>query len=102
MRLAGCTEFLRTSGRGSIDADPVRCHCARMDQERSALPDEVHGARAVGAVLVGDLKAAEADLASARMSYRVGFLCRLAVVSPGVSLRLASRLVLRRLGDSAR
>ena len=63
-----------------------------MDQPRSALPDEVHGARAAGALLVGDLASAAADLACVRTRYLVGFLCRLAVVAPSVSLRLAWRV----------
>ena len=67
-----------------------------MESPRSALPDEVHGARAAGAVLLGDLASAEADLACVRMRYLVGFLFRLAVIAPSVSLRLAWRVGARR------
>ena len=67
-----------------------------MDHPRSALPDEVHGARATGALLLGDLASAEADLACVRTRYLVGFLCRLAVIVPSVSLLLAWRVGARR------
>jgi len=67
-----------------------------MDAQRSRLPDEVHGARAAGSLLVGDLAEAEAELVHVRTRYLVGFLVRLAVVVPSVSLRLAWRVGVRR------
>ena len=80
---------------------PAR-HSHAMDSSRSALPDEVHGARAAGSLLAGDLEAAEAELAAVRTRYLIGFLCRLAVVTPSVSLRLAWRLGRRRVNPEGR
>ena len=79
-----------------MDESRPGCHLGYMESPRSALPDEVHGARAAGALLVGDLASAEADLACARTRYLAGFLCRLAVIAPSVSLRLAWRVGARR------
>ena len=42
--------------------------------------------------MLGELASAEADLACVRTRYLVGFLCRLAVIPPSVSLRLAWRV----------
>ena len=72
------------------------CHGHVMDDGFSRLPDEVHGARAAGSLLAGDLELAEAELARVRARYLVRFLCRLAVVTPGVSLRLGWRVAARR------
>ena len=66
-----------------------------MDGRRSRLPDEVYGARAAGSILVGDLVEAEAELVRVRTRYLAGFLARLALVVPGVSLRLAWRVGVR-------
>ena len=71
-----------------------------MVGRQSRLPDEVHGARAAGSLLVGDLEEAEADLAHVRTRYLVGFLFRLSMVAPSVSLRLAWRVCSRRAGRS--
>ena len=60
------------------------------------LPDEVHGACAVSSLVVGDLESAAAELGSVRTRYLVGFLCRLAMLMPTVSLRLAWRVGARR------
>ena len=72
------------------------CNSEPMDRPRFALPDEVHGTRAAGWLVVGDLEAAEAELALIGASYLAGFLCRLAVITPSVALRLAWRLGVRR------
>ena len=86
-----------------MDAAFEPCELVRMDVERSRLPDEVHGARAAGSLLAGDLAEAEAELACVRTGYLVGFLMRLALVVPGVSLRLAWRVGLRaRFGSPGR
>ena len=86
-----------------MDAAVVPCELVRMDAERSRPLDEVHGARAAGSLLVGDLAEAEAELVCVRTRYLVGFLARLALVVPGVSLRLAWRVgVRRRLGFRGR
>ena len=63
-----------------------------MDTRQSRLPAEVHGARAAGSLLAGDLAEAEAELAQVRTRYLAGFLVRLAVGAPSVSLRLAWRV----------
>ena len=67
-----------------------------MNGGLSRLPDEVHGARAAGSLLAGDLESAEAELARVQARYLVRFLCRLALVTPGISLRLAWRVAARR------
>ena len=67
-----------------------------MDGQRSRLPDEVHGARAAGSLLVGDLAGAKAELAHVRTRYLAGFLARLGVVAPSVALRLVWRVGVRR------
>ena len=89
-------------GGSPMDAAIAPCERVRMDVERSRLPDEVHGARAAGSLLVGDLAGAEAELVRVRTGYLVGFLARLALVVPGVSLRLAWRVGVRRLGFRGR
>lgn len=82
-----------------MDGAVASCELVRMDGQCSRLPDEVHGARAAGSILVGDLAEAEAELACVRTRYLVGFLLRLALLVPSVSLRLAWRVgVRRRLG----
>ena len=58
--------------------------------------DEALGLRALCALLDGDLDPAADALAAARLGYKVAFLCRLAVVFPSVTLRLAWRLLARR------
>ena len=79
-----------------MDEAPPGCNLGRMEAPRPALPDEVHGARAVGSLVVGDLESAAAELGSVRTRYLVGFLCRLAMLMPTVSLRLAWRVGARR------
>ena len=78
-----------------MDAAVVSCELVRMDVERSRLPDEVHGARAAGSIVVGDLAEAEAELACVHPRYLVGFVLRLTLVVPSVSLRLAWRVGVR-------
>ena len=79
-----------------MDAGAAPCDGGGMDDGCFQLPDEVHGARAAGSLLAGDLEGAEAELARVRAQYLMRFLCRLAVVTPGVSLRLAWRVAARR------
>ena len=86
-----------------MDAAIEPCELVRMDVEQSRLPDEVHGARAAGSLLFGDFAEAEAELVRVRTRYLAAFLLRLALVVPGVSLRLAWRVgVRRRLGSWGR
>ena len=56
------------------------------------IPDEVHGTRAVGSLVVGDLESATAELGLVRTRYLVGFLVRLAMLMPTISMRLAWRI----------
>ena len=72
------------------------CDVRVVDDGFFPLPDEVHGARAAGSLLAGDLELAEAELARVRPRYLVRFLCRLAVVMPGISLCLGWRVAARR------
>ena len=65
------------------------------DSLQSATIDEVLGLRALAALLEGDLDRATEALAAARRGYRAAFLCRLAIVVPTASIRLAWRLVVR-------
>ena len=59
--------------------------------------DVLHGASAAGALLAGDREAALDALARASTRYVAGFVCRLALIAPGVSLRLALGVVRRRV-----
>ena len=68
-----------------MDEALLGCDLGRMEDPRPTLPDEVHGARAVSSLVVGDLKSAAAELGSVRTRDLVGFLCRLAMLMPTVS-----------------
>ena len=59
--------------------------------------DEIHGACAAGALLVGELDEAEEHLTAALSRYLAGFFLRLAVVTPDASFHLAWRVARRRL-----
>ena len=76
------------------------CH-VRSDRPRSALPDEVHGAQAAGALLAGDFDGATDALERVSWRYLAGFLLRLGLLRPSVSARLAFRLATRRLAGTA-
>ena len=62
--------------------------------------DEIDGARALGALLAGDLPGAVDALERASVRYLVGFFCRVALLTPSVSLRLAWRVARRRFAQS--
>ena len=79
-----------------MDGPVASCELFPMDGRHSRLPDEVHGARAAGSLLAGDLSEAEAELAHVRTHYLAGFVARLAVVAPSVALRLVWRVGVRR------
>ena len=79
-----------------MDEASPGCDFGRMEDPRPTVPDEVHGARAVGSLIAGDLESAVAELGSVWTRYLVGFLCRLAILMPTVSLRLAWRVGARR------
>lgn len=89
-------EVLRLTGRSSIDPPGSVCDATPMDSGRSPLPDVVNGARAAGALIAGDLIDAVVELEQVSMRYLIGFFCRLALLTPGVSLRLAWRVARRR------
>ena len=81
----------------ALDPAPAPCHAHPMNGPRPPGLDQVHGARAAGALLVGELDEAEEHLGAASSRYLVGFFLRLAFITPGVSLRLAWRIARRRL-----
>ena len=88
--------ILHTTGVPSFPAPASLCHLMSMaDSLPPATIDEASGLRALAALLDGDLDRATEALAVARRGYRVAFLCRLAVVVPTASIRLAWRLVVR-------
>ena len=60
-----------------MDLGPLSCDVRVVDDGFSRLPDEVHGARAAGSLLAGDLEGAETELTRVRTRYLVRFLCRL-------------------------
>lgn len=85
-----------------MDAPWPGCDPGPVNARKPSPLDELDGARAAGALLVGDLE--EAVDARERVStrYVAGFLCRLGFLMPSVSLRLAWKLARRRLGGSSR
>ena len=85
-----------------MDTGSVDFLWGSMDHPRSSLADEVHGARAVGSLVVGDIEAAEAELALTATRYLAGFVCRLVVIAPSVAVRLAWRVGVRRLKRASR
>ena len=64
---------------------------------RPSVLDQVHGVRAAGALLAGELDEAEEALTAVSNRYLAAFCLRLALITPGVALRLASRIARRRL-----
>ena len=64
--------------------------------------DELDGARAAGPLLVGELEAAVDALERVSTRYLAGFLWRLGLVMPSVSVRLAWMLSRRRLTGGSR
>ena len=68
-----------------------------MQSPRRSLRDEVHGLRAAGSLVVGDVDEALAELKQTSLSYLAGFLIRFGLVAPTVAIRLAWRLARRRL-----
>ena len=85
-----------------MDATLAKCDRARVADRHPSILDEIHGARALGAPLVGDLDSSVATLQPVSAAYLAGFLLRLMVLSPSVSLRLVWRLGVRRFQSGAR
>ena len=71
-----------------------------MKRHPPSVHDELDGARALGALLVGDLDGEVEALDSVSVRYLVGLLLRLALLAPSVSLRIGYRLARRRLARS--
>ena len=70
-----------------------------MHPSRRSVSDEVHGLRATGSIVAGDIEGAVAELERASARYLVGFLLRFCLVAPSVALRLAWKLARRRVAD---
>lgn len=81
----------------ALDAAPDPCHAHRMFGPRPSVLDQVYGARAAGALLAGELDEAHGHLSAVSNRYLVAFCIRLALVTPGVSLRLAWKIARGRL-----
>ncbi len=86
-------ELVRTMGISPLAPLGVPRHPVAMADHPLTAIDEALGLRALAAVLDGDLDAAAAALTATRLRYRLGLLCRLALILPSVSLRLACTLV---------
>ena len=85
-----------------MDALRARCDPVPMSARKPSPLDEADGASAAGALLVGDLEGAVDALERVSARYLGGFLWRLGLLMPSVSLRLAWRLAGRRLGGIGR
>ena len=68
-----------------------------MTGPQPSVPDEIYGAQALGSLLAGDLESALDALGPASTRYVAGFLCRLGLLMPSISARLAYGLARRRL-----
>ena len=85
-----------------MDSQGHGCHRGGMNPRRPSVLDKLDGARALGALVVGDVAAAAEALSGVSGRYLVAFLCRLGLLMLSVSLRLAWRGVRRRLAGSSR
>ena len=74
-----------------------RCDPSPMVARKPSPLDEADGASAAGALLVGDLDGAVDALEKVSAFYLAGFLWRIGLFMPSVSLWLAWRLARRRL-----
>jgi len=97
LRRAPRPDLLRLSGVLPVDIPPPGRHSGTMVGSPPSALDEIYGAQALGALLAGDLKSALDALGPASTRYIVGFLCRLGLLMPSVSARLACGLASRRL-----
>ena len=68
-----------------------------MTSHRPSVLDETYGAQALGALLAGDCESALDALGRTSTRYLAGFLCRLGLLMPSISVRLACGLLRRRL-----
>jgi len=81
----------------SVDIPTPERHSGTMTGSQPSVLDEVYGAQALGALLAGDLESALDAFGRAPTRYVAGFLCRLGLLMPGISARLACGLARRRL-----
>ena len=94
---ASWPDLLRPTGGLPVDIPPPGRHCGAMIGSSPSVLDEIYGAQALGALLAGDLESALDALGRASTRYVAGFLCRLGLLMPSVSARLACGLARRRL-----
>ena len=100
--LAGRANFLRLVAGFLMDsASSLRQASSMADRKRTVL-DELHGARAVAELVVGDLGSVVTELEPVSTRYLVGFLGRLAIFVPSVSARVAWSVGSRRLRQRLR
>ena len=97
IRRAFRADFLRPTGGLPVDIALPERHSGSMTGRRHSVLDETCGAQALGALLAGDLESALDALGRASTRYIAGFLCRLGLLMPSISVRLACGLVRRRL-----
>ena len=72
-----------------------------MQSPRRSVSGEVHGLRATGSLIAGDLDEALAELERTSAGYLLGFLLRLGLFAPNIALRIAWRIArLRATGSS--
>ena len=85
-----------------MDAPRPGCDPGPVGARKPSPLDEFDGARAAGALLVGELEAAVDALERVSTRYLASFLWCLGLVMPSVSVRLAWRLAGRRLTGGLR
>ena len=83
-----------------MDETNGQCDVRTMKRRPPSVLDELDGARALGALLAGDLEGAVEALDFVSVRYLVGLLLRLALLAPSVSVRIGYRLARRRLARS--
>ena len=84
-----------------MDVSAPGCNPRRMRAPEPFVLDEIYGARALGALLAGNLEGAEDALKLVSNRYLVGLLVRLGLLMPSVAIRLGYRVVQRRLSRRA-
>ena len=80
-----------------MDEMNERCDARTMKRRPPSVLDELDGAKALGALLVGDLDGAVEALESVPTRYLLGLLLRLSMLSPTVSVRIGYHLARRHL-----
>ena len=85
-----------TGDSSNAVSEALRHHRA-MSTGRRSVSDEVHGLRAVSALVAGEFEDAVDELGQVSARYLVGFLLRFSLLSPSVAARLAWTLVRERI-----